>query len=110
AEREPAAVRREVAEQPADHRDLPTRDEGLSVADRARDARRVFLVRVRGRDRAPLERLLEHELQVLEGTPLAMAVAEHRERGIAGTSQNRQRAGRQTGCLAPRLDPGAPHA
>src|SRR5207237_9820598 len=95
AELEPPAVGREVAEQPADHRDLPPGYEGLGVANRARDARRVFLVRVWGRDRAPLERLLQHELQVLEGAPLTMAVAQHRERGLAGPSQDRDGAGRE---------------
>src|SRR4029077_4987627 len=97
-------------EQPADHRDLSPGHEGLGVTNRARDARRVLLVRIRRRDRTPLERLLEHELQVLEGAPLAMAVAQHGERRIAGTAQERERAGGETGGLADGLDAGAVHA
>ena len=104
---EPPAVRREVAEQAPDDRDLTTGHEGLGVANRARDARRVFLVRVRRRDGAALERLFEHELQVLERAPLAMAVAQHGEWGVAGAPQDRQRAGGQTGGLAHRLNVGA---
>ena len=107
AEREPAAIWREVAEQAPDNRHLTPGHEGLRVTYRTRDARHVFLVRVRRGDRAPLERFLEHELQVLVGAPLAVAVAQHRERRIAGTAQDRERAGRQTGRLAHRLDAGA---
>src|SRR5207253_7617779 len=51
--------------------------------------------------------LFEHELQVLERAPLAMAVAQHGEWGVAGAPQDRQRAGGQTGGLAHRLNVGA---
>ena len=109
-ERELPAVRREIAEQPTNHRHPAPGHEGLGIAHRPRDARCVLCVRVRSGDAAPLERLLQHELQVFESAPLAMAVAQHRERDIAGTPEDRERGGRQTGCLTHRLDAGALHA
>src|SRR5204862_6955448 len=81
--------------------------EGLVVTHRPRHARCVLLVRVRSGDAAPLERLLQHELQVLEGPSLAMAVAQHCQWGVAGAPEQRERAGGETGGLAHRLDAGA---
>ena len=106
AEHQLPPVRREVAEQAADHRHLTARHQRLRVADRPRHAGRVLLVGVRGRDRAPRERLFEHELEVLEGAPLAVAVAQHGERGISRPAQQRQRGGGQSRRLAHRFDAG----
>src|SRR5207247_9604312 len=60
--------------------------------------------RVGSRHGAPGESLLEDELQVLDGAPLAVAVTQHRERGVARAPEQRERAGGEARRLAHRLD------
>ena len=88
AEHHLPAVRREVPEQPERDRRLAPGDERLRVAHRARDRVRVHAVGVVRRDRAAVERLVEHEPDVLERAALPLRVAHDGERRLVRRADN----------------------
>ncbi len=106
AERQLTAVRLQVAQQAPDHGRLPSRHQGLRLANRTSDALGIDAIGVHARHVTimPRDLLFEHEPDVLERAALAMRVAQQHQRGLARRAEDRQRVGRQSGRLTDRFD------